>query len=188
MANTVNEQLQTMIDNMPEKTGKSLDEWLAILDKSGLSKHGDIMKLLKGEHGVTHGFANTITQLYRQRKEGAPTSDKGLVEAQYEGAKADLKPIYDALIAAANKLGKDVEVAPKKTYVSLRRNKQFAIVQPSTKTRVDLGLNLSDVDTSDRLEAAGSWNSMCSHRIRLTSADEVDAQVSQWLAQAYEQN
>ena len=89
---------------------------------------------------------------------------------------------------AANKLGKDVEVAPKKTYVSLRRNKQFAIVQPTTKTRVDLGLNLSDVDTSDRLEAAGSWNSMCSHRIRLTSADEVDEQVSQWLAQAYEQN
>lgn len=188
MAATPQEQLQTMIDNLPEKTGKSLQEWYVIIDKSGKEKHGEIMKVLKGEHGVTHGFANTITQLYRQQKEGAPTSDKDLVDAQYANEKEALLPIYDAVIAAAEALGSDVEVAPKKTYVSLRRNKQFAIVQPTTKTRVDLGLNLSGVEPADKLEAAGSWNSMCTHRIRLESVDDVDDNVRQWLTQAYEQN
>ena len=107
--------------------------------------------------------------------------------AQYGGAKAELKPIYDRLIAAVGKLGKDVEVSPKKTYVSLRRSKQFALIQPSTRTRVDLGLNLKGVDPSGCLEASGSFNSMVSHRVRLTSAKDVDAQLKKWLKQAYEE-
>lgn len=188
MPPTPEEQLKTMIGNMPEKTGKSLEEWHAVLDQSGLSKHGELMKLLKGEHGVSHGFANTIVQLYRQQKEAAPSSDDGLVDAQYAGDKASLRPIYEAIIAAVGTLGDDVEVSPKKTYVSLRRNKQFALIQPSIKTRVDLGLNLADAEPGERLEQAGSWNSMCSHRIRLSAPDEVNEEVRQWLQRAYDQS
>lgn len=84
-------------------------------------------------------------------------------------------------------MGSDVEIAPKKTYVSLRRNKQFAIVQAATKSRVNLGLNLKDVDSAARLEGGKVFSGMCTHRVRLNSPAEVDAAVVGWLKQAYNQ-
>jgi predicted transport protein len=110
-----------------------------------------------------------------------------LVQAQYAGPKAELRPIYDAILAAVCKLGKDVEVAPKKAYVSLRRSKQFAIVQPSTRTRIDLGIKLTGKEPEGRLEASGSWNAMVTHRVRLESKADFDAAVKRWLKQAYAQ-
>ena len=84
-------------------------------------------------------------------------------------------------------LVKDVEVAPKKAYVSLRRAKQFAILQPSTATRLDVGLVLAGVEPTDRLETAGSFNAMVTHRVRLESVDQVDKELMSWLRQAYTQ-
>ena len=185
MAKTPEEMAASMIANMKEKTGKTLPAWLKITKARGLAKHGEIVKFLKSEHGVTHGFANLIAHETLGAGKPAAGADD-LVAAQYAGPKAGLKPIYDALIAAARKLGKDVEVAPKKTYVALRRNKQFALIQPSTKTRVDLGLNLKGVEPEGSLEAAGSFSSMCSHRIRLEAKGDVDAAVKKWLKRAYE--
>ena len=176
---------QTMIDNLPEKTGKSLAQWDTVLKKAGFdpsSKHSELMKLLKSDFGVSHGFANLIALMFRgynDQKSGDP------VASQYRG-KESLKPIYDKLITAINKFGKDVELAPKKAYVSLRRSKQFAIIQPSTKTRLDVGINLKGETPTARLEAAGSFNSMVSHRVRLESSAEVDAQLIAWLKQAYQ--
>ncbi len=182
----IDPQLQTMIDNMPEKTGKSLQEWYQVLAASSLEKHGDMMKLLKGEYGVTHGFANTIVLLYRQQLAGGAPASDDLVAVQYAGAKAGLLPIYEAVLAAARACGSDVEVAPKKTYVSLRRSKQFAIVQASTKTRVDLGLNLKGVEPGERLEGGNVFGGMCTHRVQLTDPTQVDSDVKAWIKQAYE--
>ena len=97
-----------------------------------------------------------------------------------------MRPIYDAIVKAVHGFGPDVVVAPKKAYVSLRRGKQFAIIQPSTKTRVDVGINLKGVAPGKRLEASGSFNSMVTHRVRLAGAGEVDAQMIAWLKQAYD--
>lgn len=179
-------QLQTMINNMPEKTGKSLEQWFKLIAAAKLEKHGDIMKLLKGQHDVTHGFANTISILYRQQAAGGPPAEEDLIAAQYAG-KETLKPIYDAVLSAVQSFGSDVEIAPKKNYVSLRRSKQFAIVQPSTKTRVDLGLNLKDVEPTNRLEGGKPFSGMCTHLVRLTSPTEIDEEVTGWLRQAYDQ-
>ena len=187
MSNTVDPQTQTMIDNMPEKTGKALGDWIQILAASGLERHGEILKLLKGEHGVTHGYANTISHLYRQQAAGGPPAEQDLIAAQYAGAKADLRPIYDAVLQAVEKFGADVEIAPKKTYVSLRRSKQFAIVKAATKTRIDLGLNLKGVDATERLEQGKIFSGMCSHLVKITSPAEVDAEVVGWLQEAYGQ-
>jgi predicted transport protein len=187
MANSIDPQLQTMIDNMPDKTGKSLAEWIEMITSKKLEKHGEIMKLLKGEYGVTHGFANQISILYRQQAAGGAPATDDLVAAQYAGAKGDLRPLYDAIIASAKNCGPDVEVAPKKTYVSLRRSKQFAIVQASTKTRVDLGLNLKGQDPIGRLEGGNVFSGMCTHRVKLGSLKEVDDEVKGWIQQAYEQ-
>ncbi len=184
MPKSPEEMAAAMIQNMPEKTGKSLEEWMKIAKTSGLEKHGQILKMLKADHGMTHGFANLVAMKTLQSGPGA--SEDELVDAQYSGAKADLRPIYEALIAEIAGFGDDVEIAPKKAYVSLRRNKQFGLIQPSTKTRVDVGINLKGVDPTDRLEASGSFNSMVSHRVRLEQAADVDADLIAWLRQAYE--
>ena len=170
--------------NIAEKTGKTVPEWVAIVRKSGLQKHGELVKFLKTDHGFTHGYANLVAHQALQSS-AAHQDDDDLVTAQYAGPKAGLKPIHDKLMKAIGGFGSDVEIAPKKTYVSLRRKKQFALVQPSTKTRVDLGINLKGKAPSGRLEASGSFNAMVSHRVRLANPDEVDSEVIDWLRQAY---
>ena len=187
MAKSPDEMTATMIANLKEKTGKTLPQWLKITKASKLSKHGEIVKMLKAGHDVTHGFANLIA--HETLNAGASASgggDDDLVAQQYAGEKAALRPIYDAVVSAVTKFGKDVEVAPKKAYVSLRRNKQFALVQPSTKTRVDVGINLKGVEPTKRLEKSGSFNAMVSHRVRVSDKKEVDKELIGWLKKAYE--
>ena len=144
-------------------------------------------RFLKREHGLTHGYANLVTAKHLEGNAPAPAGDD-LVTAQYAGGKEGLLPIYESLITAVKKFGKDVEISPKKGYVSLRRNKQFAIIQPSTKTRVDVGINLKGHDATSRLEAAGSFNAMVSHRVRVTTKSEVDKELVGWLKEAYSQS
>jgi hypothetical protein len=181
----VEEATATMIANMPEKTGKPLDAWLKVVNKSKLAKHGEIVSMLKADHGMGHGFANLIAHKALASDAGAAKSDD-LIATQYAGPKAALKPMHDKLIGIVEGLGKDIELSPKKAYVSLRRSKQFGLIQPSTATRLDLGLNLKGVAPKGRLEASGSWNAMCSHRVKLASVSDIDAEVKAWLKQAYD--
>lgn len=181
----VEDATATMIANMPEKTGKSLEQWMKIVTASKLGKHGEIVKMLKTDHGMGHGFANLVAHKALASDAGSH-DDEDLVAAQYAGGKAALKPIHDKLIKMIEGFGKDIELSPKKAYVSLRRSKQFGLIQPSTATRLDLGLNLKGVAPSGRLEAAGSWNAMCTHRVKLSAAADVDAEVKAWLKKAYD--
>jgi hypothetical protein len=173
--------LQTMIDNMPEKTGKSLGEWKSILKTKTFAKHSEAVNFLKKEHQVTHGFANTIVLL---TKENNDTPDN-LVEEQYKG-KEVLFPIYEGLLEFVNTLGKDVTVTPKKTSVSIIRKRQFALIKPATKTRIDLGLKLKDKPTTNRLENSGPFGTMCTHRVQLSDLDQIDDELKQWLTEAYQ--
>ncbi|MCH9650499.1 MAG: DUF4287 domain-containing protein [Deltaproteobacteria bacterium] len=186
MAKSPEEMAQSMIANLKEKTGKSLPEWLKITTSNDLEKHGQLVKMLKTDHGITHGFANLIAHKTLETRQGGQKEEKDLVASQYSGAKEGLKPIYDALIEIVQGFGKDVEVSPKKTYVSLRRSKQFALIQPSTKTRVDVGLNCKGTPATERLEVSGSFNAMVSHRVRLTEPGQVDDELAAWLRAAYE--
>jgi len=163
--------------NLREKTGHTMPEWIELVAASGLSKHTEILTWLKSEHGLTHGFANGIAQAFRNQD----TPDDPVAE-QYSGAKAALRPIYDRLVDAASQLGDDVEVAPKKSSVSLRRSKQFALIEAPSAKRVQLGIQLKGEPTTDRLLAG---NAMCSHRVVITSIDEVDDELLGWLREAY---
>jgi hypothetical protein len=185
MDKTTDPQVQTMIENMSEKTGNTLEGWFKLIKAQKLEKHGEIMKLLKGEHGVSHGYANTITLFYRQNLSGELVSDDDLVAAQY-GKKAHMKSWYDKLISEVHKFGADVKLAPKKSYVSLRRAKQFGIIQPSVKTRMDIGINLKGQKASGILIEGDKWSGMCSHRIEIFSLDEINEEVIDWLRKAYE--
>ena len=184
MADKVDDALQTMIANVEKNTGKPLAYWIDVVLGSGHEKHGARVKFLKTEHGFTHGFANMIAHQAKAAAEGTVSKDD-LVTTQY-AKKQDLVPIYEALIAAVKGFGDGLEISPKKAYVSLRRKKQFALIQPSTKTRLDLGLNLKGKAPEGRLEASGSFNAMCSHRIRLSATEDVDADVLAWLQEAWE--
>jgi len=173
--------LQTMIDNMPEKTGKSLEEWSAILKEKNFAKHGEAMRFLKGEHGVTHGFANTIIHLSKEDQ----TSSDDLVKNQYTG-KETLIPIYEKLLALVTSFGEDVTITPKKSTVSVIRKKQFALIKPATKTRIDLGLKLKDKAETSRLGNSGPFGAMCTHRVQLIAASEIDSELQNWLKEAYD--
>jgi hypothetical protein len=187
MAKSPEEMLDSMIKNLHEKTGKTLSDWITITRKTGLAKHGEIVKHLKGEYGMGHGYANLVAQKSLEEASGGPPPEgDDLVEAQYAGGKAPLKPIYEAILSGVKKFGGDVEIAPKKTYVSLRRSKQFALIQPSTATRIDVGINLKGVEPAGRLEASGSFNAMVSHRVRVGQPAEVNAELLGWLKRAYE--
>ena len=177
--------VEKMKASIEEKYGKPFSHWVDLIRSSGLEKHGEMMKVLKSEHGFTHGFANLVVHKARESDAGSSTSDS-LVDQQYAKTKEHLKPIYDKLVKQVSKFGKDVELAPKKSYVSLRRSKQFALVQPSTKTRVDIGINLKGKTPTDRLEASGSFNAMVSHRVRITDIKQIDKELIGWLKEAYE--
>ena len=185
MAKSPEEMASAMVRNLQENTGKSLPQWLKIAAKSKLTKHGEIVKFLKSEHGLTHGYANLVAHTMLNAEAGPASATADPVAQQYAGPKQSLRPIYDTLIAAAKKFGKDLEIAPKKAYVSLRRNKQFAIIQPSTSTRVDVGINLKGTRPTKRLENSGSFNSMVSHRVRVGNRKEVDKELIGWLKAAY---
>lgn len=187
MTQSPEEMANAMIANIKAKTGKTLEQWIDVARKSGAAKHGEIVKSLKADHGLTHGYANLVAHKTLKSDAGGAGDAGVLVAAQYAGGKAALKPIYDAIINTVSGFGKDVEIAPKKTYVSLRRNTQFALVQPSTRTRVDLGINLKSEKPAGRLEKSGSFNAMVSHRVRLEKPGDVDKAVKAWLKKAYDQ-
>ncbi|MBO6792554.1 MAG: DUF4287 domain-containing protein [Balneolaceae bacterium] len=177
----MDQQLQTMINNMPEKTGKSLDEWKSILKVKNFAKHSEAVNFLKKDHGVSNGFANTIVHLSKEDQ----TGEVDLVDAQFIG-KESLRPIYERFKAEVLKLGDDIQVVPKKTTVSFVRKKQFALFKPATKSRGDLGLKLKDHEITDRLENSGPFGTMCTHRVRISSEEEVDVELMAWVQQAYE--
>lgn len=175
----------TVDAGLRKNTGSGLDDWVARARASGIDRHKALVDHLKGADGLTHGYANSVA-LRTFGTDASAIGDEALMEAMFAGPKAVLRPIHDRLAAFIGGLGGDVEFAPKKGYVSVRRAKQFAILQPSTRDRFDLGLNLKGVDPGGRLEASGSFNAMVSHRVRLSSLDEVDGEVEAWLQGAYE--
>jgi hypothetical protein len=178
---TVDDATATMIANFPARTGRPLDEWVELVKASGKARHGEIMTFLKTDHGMSHGFANFVA--LTALKPDAAASGDDLVDAMYSGSKASLRPLHDAAIEAATAFGSDVELAPKKAYVSLRRKKQFATMGPGPGGRLEIGMNLRDVEPGGRLEAT---TGMCSHRVRIASRDELDAELLGWLRKAYE--
>ena len=175
--------LKTMIDNMPEKTGKSLAEWNIILKEKSFAKHSEGVKFLKSEYNVTHGFANTIVTLSKEHE----SDSIDLVKSQYQG-KEILIPIYDELITYLKSLGSDVTITPKKGSVSIIRKRQFVLIKPATKTRIDLGFKLIDKPITDRLEGSGPFGTMCTHRVKISDVAEIDKELKDWIKEAYQKS
>ena len=166
-----------------EKTGMPLEHWITVVKKSKIENHKANIDYLKSKHNFSYGYANFVAFKLRELNAGS-IDDKDLVLNQYKG-KDDLKPIYEKLISVVEKFGDDVNKRPKKESVSLKRRWQFALIKPATKTRIDLGLKLKGKPITDRLENSGPFGTMCTHRVRLGSIEDVDDQLIEWLEEAY---
>ena len=181
--------LATQLTNIEKRTGKSLAELKRIVRESPLTRHGELRAMLQQELGMGYGDANTLVHVALKPDDqgaagAAPASPDDVVTAIYAGPKAALRPIHDEIMARIHALG-DFEIAPKKTYLSLRRKKQFAMVGPATKTMVEVGLNAKGLPASERLVEVPAGG-MCNYKVRVGDVREVDAELLGWVRQAYD--
>ena len=175
----------TQLANIEKRTGQSLEALARIIRSSGLARHGEIRDMLKRDLGIGHGDGNTLVHyVLGSSGAGGAESHADVLDSIYSGARAHLRPIHDKLMASIEKFG-PFDVAPKKTYMSLRRKKQFAMIGPATNSRVEVGLNMKGVPPTDRL-AAMPPGGMCQYKVKVTSADEVNQELIGWIRSAYD--
>jgi predicted transport protein len=179
---SVDEQTASQVANLERATGRSLEEWIAVVRGSGLTKHAEAVAMLKRDHGIGHGNANLIVIKAREADAGGPVSGEELIDSHYAGRHADLRPLYDAVIDRVRAFGADVELSPKKTYVSLRRRKQFGQVGPAAG-QLEVGMNLPGVEPTARLRPT---TGMATHRVRIDAAEQLDDELVGWLREAYD--
>ena len=180
---TVEPGLRSQIQNIEAKYGRSIDDWIELIRASGRTRHGEIVAMLKTDHGLSHGAANRVALVAMDAlAPKAETPDP--VMTLYAG-KGALLPIHARLMESVSGLGPDIEVAPKKGYLSLRRRKQFAMIRPAAR-HIDLGLILPGRPVDARFESAANFNALFTQRVRVRSVDEVDRELVGWLEAAYD--
>ena len=179
---TVEAGLQSQIRNIEATYGRPIDEWIALISATGLERHGQIVAWLKDEHGLAHGAANRVALVYLAA--AGPTPPEDAVAALYAGRPKSVRAIHDRIWHVVEGLG-DIELAPKKGYLSLRRRTQFAMLKPAAK-HVDLGLILPDEPVTERLQSAAIFNALFTHRVRVRSESDVDDQLAGWIREAYD--
>ncbi|MBK7316330.1 DUF5655 domain-containing protein [Candidatus Villigracilis affinis] len=184
---SLDKAIQTQINNIQKKTGKSLAELAAIAKKSGLSKHGELRDMFKEKLGLGHGDANALVHAIFESdgtRAAEGKNEDAVLDEIYSGAKAGFRPIHEKLMKEINKFG-EFEIVPKKGYVSLRRKKQFAMIGPKTNTRFEVGINAKDFKQNARLLEQPK-GSMCNYIVNVSDAREVDAELVAWLKSAFE--
>lgn len=177
--------MQAYLDTIKEQTGKTIDDIRALAAGKGFTKHAEARDWVKAELGLGHGHASLIAKLILE-PDSFKRPDSERIDGQYAGKKAHWRTLYERILADVQKLGPDVGTDASDAYVSFVRNgKKFAIAQPSTTDRFDLGIKLKGEPATEKFEAAGKWNAMVTHRVRITDAAQVDDEVLAWLGRAY---
>jgi uncharacterized protein DUF5655/uncharacterized protein DUF4287 len=171
------EGIQAQLRNIEKTYGRTIDQLVADVSGSGLTRHAEVVAMLKQRYGMAHGAAHRVSLVARDRltEPGGQTAP---------AAPASLQTAYEEVMRTVGGLGDDIERAPKKGYLSLRRRKQFAMLQPGARW-VNVGLILPGVEPAGRLEPAARWNALFTHRVRIASAAEVDDELRAWLRDAY---
>ncbi|HEY3138608.1 MAG TPA: DUF5655 domain-containing protein [Blastocatellia bacterium] len=185
--------VQKAIQELPSRTGKSLDEWIKLINESGPKTEVERREWLKTKHGLGTNYTKWLAERAEGKGEdGDPETylraAEGYVEKMFSGPKASLRPIYDALLRLGLGIGKDIKACPCQTIVPLYRNHVFAQIKPTTQTRIDLGFALKDMKATGRLIDTGGFakKDRITHRIPISAVKEIDDEVKRWLKIAYE--
>jgi Domain of unknown function (DUF5655)/Domain of unknown function (DUF4287) len=186
--------VQSWVVSLPQKTGRSLDDWIRLVTTEGPSSEPDRRDWLKASYGLGTNTAWWIAEraagrnLENEDPKAYLKAAEGYVATMFAGKKAGLRPVYDAVLKLVMALGRDVKICPCKTMVPLYRRHVFAQIKPSTASRIDLGLALEDTPVPDRLIDTGGLakKDRITHRIVLSSPAEIDPEVKHWLRFAYD--
>ncbi len=185
----INQATLNQLANIEKRSGKTLDELVEAVKASGLEKHGQIRDILKSTFDLGFGDASVLAH-YALDREGVMRALSGEVSAEdaldsiYTGAKADLRRLHEKLMNEISKFG-EFESVPKKTYISLRRARQFAMIGPATTTQVEVGLNMKGIPGTARL-VEQKPGGMCQYKVRLSTLEEIDQELIGWLKTAYD--
>ncbi len=189
MAKSPGEMEAAIIDNLKAKTGKSLEQWIAVLKKSGAKTPKDQLAWLKGNHGFGHFQANVVVT--RSASGGGSDYDDGdaLVDNQFMGDNLPLKEVYEAVASKVMKMGGDIEVKPCKTYIPFYRKTQFLVVK-AKKGGMYLGLpSGSDTGHVDSVGVKGlGLPEKITSAIRIASRADLTRGVFDRIAAAYRDN
>ena len=189
--------VQKWIAELKGKTGRSLEEWIALVKKSGPDDEKACRAWLKEAHGLGTNTAWWIAEralgkdgkgIAEDDPETYLKAAEGYVEAMFSGSKAHLRPLYDELLALGLGIGPEAKACPCQTIVPLYRNHVFAEIKPTTRTRIDLGFALKDTPLTGRLIDTGGFEkkNRITRRIPITSPADIDAEVTHWLKTAYD--
>ena len=177
--------METYLEIVETKTGKTPDDFKILAQEKGLTKHGDIVLWLKDEFDLLHNHANAVANAILNVDAPKESNDQSIAK-HFSSIKEVWRTPYDEIIATLKTFGDDFSVEPTKTFLTLlRKDKKFGLVQVSAK-RLDIGIKLAGTKPKGRYENAGAWNSLVTHRVKIDSPEEIDADLYIWLRQAYD--
>jgi hypothetical protein len=175
--------MEGVVANCKQNTGRTLEQWAGLAKKAKLENAKAARDWAK-QQGLSMVYANAVMETLFPSDDA---DEDALVDAQYAGPKAALRPIYDRLTKTARALGDDVEIMPRKSQVTFSRDKSFAVVRAATKDRVDLALKLHGTKATARLVAVPkAMTSDPSHVVAVRAPSEIDRELVGWLRAAYE--
>jgi hypothetical protein len=187
---------QKWIAELRQKTGRSLEEWVALVKTEGPATEAEQREWLKAHHGFGTNASWWIAERVHGKGGDEDTPEDYLkaaeryVEAMFAGSKAGLRPLYDRLLETALAVGDDVKACPCMTIVPIFRNHVIAQIKPATRTRIDFGLALGDTKATGRLIDTGGFakKDRITHRIPVSAVNEIDAELKRWLKVAYDRD
>jgi hypothetical protein len=176
---------QSYLDNIKAQTGLTPEDFRKLARQKGLVSAREITAWLKEDYGLGYGYAGAIYYTIAHADD-AKAGPADRIDKLFAGNKAQWRRAYDTLEGKVRKFGPDVEVAPNMSYINLCRGaRKFAVVQAAVE-HLDLGIKLKGVKPAGRFAAAGKWNAMVTHRVRIGDPQEIDKEVLAWLRQAYD--
>jgi predicted transport protein len=174
--------MDTVVARCEANTGRPLPAWAALAKKARAKDAKQARAWAKGQ-GLSTVYQTAIVETLFPGGD----DDDALVDAQYAGPKAALRPVYDALVEAVRAFGSDVQVMPRKSQVTFTRETTFAVVRAATKTRVDVALKLHGDGPTSRLVADPmAAKSDPSHVVAVSATGDVDTELVAWLRKAYD--
>jgi Domain of unknown function (DUF5655)/Domain of unknown function (DUF4287) len=186
--------VQSVIAGMKKKTGRSLEEWLKLVNQEGPASEKDRATWLMEEHGMGTNYAAWIAACSLDRSNETGSAEEYLqhakdnVEKMFSGPKQHLRTIYDEILKYALTMGPDIRVSPCATIVPIYRKHVIAQIKPTTRTRIDLGLALKNAKVPKRLINTGGFEKKdrISHRIELIKPEDFDSEAKRWMKVAYD--